>query len=605
MHFPWSRLHRQLTCTLALWCSDFPHVAMPPSGYLARQLKHKTAPRATVNGLKSAGSGTYPRERLKNRRFVNDISVEYAVSAAVAVLTVIAFMLVRPRVRTRFVRRLDGEEFARAADELAKTLPLPEKGGAGVSSRPFVKLVRNAARPVDGEAGKLLGRVRDVFAEHEEEIASLKKRDFAPLDTLPSVNGEARVIKIAELVLTSSAMLFSEERLREAVDAVNSRHTLSYDEVEKLPLALEFVVLRRLALLAYALKTVKSAADAGERAGARPRSRRAARLSAKFGSSVFFALAAATELGFSATKLKTRAGGILDESVFYAENCFLSLTVLRTVDYAEFYKPLEILTKYDIYKNADEKSKIAFNKCLSEVGQGENLDEYAVALRLERYISAGILPPLALSSFKAAGSLIMFGRVKRDTAALARALSSEEAMSLLFGGYKNVGSTLEKSKMYTNIPPKTEYFGVNFGISEKDSELSLAPSFPPCARRAEVEIERGGVDELRLVEPVNLGDLLQPEIAAGVALESVRVDELVLGARNRVHRTPDRKHLLIERKFFLTSGYQPLLILAVVYGEGRRIADPLAVFAQYAHADRMEGARPDIAGDIRVAEYRA
>ena len=87
----------------------------------------------------------------------------------------------------------------------------------------------------------------------------------------------------------------------------------------------------------------------------------------------------------------------------------------------------------------------------------------------------------------------MFGRVKRDTAALARALSSEEAMSLLFGGHKNVGSTLEKCKMYTNIPPKTEYFGVNFGISEKDSELCLAPSFPPCARRAEVEIERGGV----------------------------------------------------------------------------------------------------------------
>ena len=120
-----------------------------------------------------------------------------------------------------------------------------------------------------------------------------------------------------------------------------------------------------------------------------------------------------------------------------------------------------------------------------------------------------------------------------------------------------------------------------------------------------VEIERGGVDELRLVEPVNLGDLLQPEIAAGVALESVRIDELVLGARNRVHRTPDREHLLVERQLLLAGGYQPLLILAVVYGEGRRIADPLAVFAQYADADRMECTRPDIAGDIRVAEYGA
>ena len=25
LHFPWSRLHRPLTGTLALWCSDFPH----------------------------------------------------------------------------------------------------------------------------------------------------------------------------------------------------------------------------------------------------------------------------------------------------------------------------------------------------------------------------------------------------------------------------------------------------------------------------------------------------------------------------------------------------------------------------------------------------
>ena len=24
LHFPWSRLHRTLSCTLALWCSDFP-----------------------------------------------------------------------------------------------------------------------------------------------------------------------------------------------------------------------------------------------------------------------------------------------------------------------------------------------------------------------------------------------------------------------------------------------------------------------------------------------------------------------------------------------------------------------------------------------------
>ena len=48
-------------------------------------------------------------------------------------------------------------------------------------------------------------------------------------------------------------------------------------------------------------------------------------------------------------------------------------------------------------------------------------------------------------------------------------------------------------KSIQHLIPQRLNFGVNFGISEKDGELSLAPSFPSCARRAEVEIERGGV----------------------------------------------------------------------------------------------------------------
>ena len=48
LHFPWSRLHRQLTCTLALRCSDFPHIAMPPSDYLAGQLKHKKTVKSRI-----------------------------------------------------------------------------------------------------------------------------------------------------------------------------------------------------------------------------------------------------------------------------------------------------------------------------------------------------------------------------------------------------------------------------------------------------------------------------------------------------------------------------------------------------------------------------
>ncbi len=106
-----------------------------------------------------------------------------------------------------------------------------------------------------------------------------------------------------------------------------------------------------------------------------------------------------------------------------------------------------------------------------------------------------------------------------------------------------------------------------------------------------IEIHRPRCEQPALVLRIGLGQRLFPGgLRAG--RERLVIDQLVLQVRHLGRHHLRRELLGVELELTAGEGHQALGIRLVVDGERRRVAEPLRLPAQDAHAGRVEGHHP-------------
>lgn len=425
---------------------------------------------------------------------VNNRGVEYAVAGGVAVLFVVLYLLVKPVRRESFCEPLDEKQFAEGARRLAEIMPPPERGGKDVNAAKYARKVKKAANARLGdEDEKYFGRLYAPFCEHREEIESLCKTDFSHLADLPYTDGMPRTVKIADFVLSHSKYLLAEDRLDAALSAVTEKTTLTFDEMRAFPVAVRFCILKKLASAFDASEKMRDIAARARRIAAHPARAESSSDFRALKRNAVFNRVCAEKLGYEGATFAKTFGDLADETIFYTENCFLSLQLLTLFDFSQYYNPFKIIAKYEVLKKSDDKIITAFFNALSRQSERENLDETAYALRLENYIDKGFIPPLIVRTLGSGKRRISVVGEKDDIVTLARALTSDTAMQLAFGAGTTRGKSVEKLMIKSPKPPKTLRYTIAMGISERNGNLTVNPVFPSCVTGARLGFVYDGV----------------------------------------------------------------------------------------------------------------
>lgn len=430
----------------------------------------------------------------KTAREVNNPCVEYALAGGIAVLFVVLYLLVKPVGREEFCEPLNEESFAEESRRFAALMPLPERGGKDLNAAKFARKVKKAAHKTLKEEDKeFFSRLYAPFCEKKEEIDYLLGLDYSALGNLPFVGTEPRTVKIAQFVLSHSKFLLAEDRIDTAMKAVTDKVTPTFEEILNFPIAVCFCLLRKLAAVADNLEKMIDIAARARRIAAHPARAEQSPDFHRLKNNVVFNRICAAELGYEGAKFDKSFGDLADEAVFYTDNVFVSLRVLQYLDFCQYYKPLNILAKYDVLKNSKEKIVTNYFNALSRQSERENLDETAYALRLENYISKGIIPPLEVRARNVGKKRIAVCSEEDNIVSLARALTSDAAMQLSFGGGDGKSNKASKIRIKSEKPPKTETYTIKLGISERDRNLVLSPALPSCVEDVVVEFEYDGV----------------------------------------------------------------------------------------------------------------
>lgn len=425
---------------------------------------------------------------------VNNRGVEYAVAGGVAVLFVVLYLLVKPVRRESFCEPLDENQFAAESRRLAEIMPPPERGGKDVGAAKYARKVKKAAKiALDDEDEKYFGRLYAPFREHGEEIESLCRTDFSRLADLPYTDGVPRTVKIADFVLTHSKYLLAEDRLDAALYAVTEKTTLTFEEMRAFPVAVRFCILKKLAATVEAAEKMRDIAARARRIAAHPARAASSSDFRALKRNAVFNRVCAEKLGYEGATFAKTFGNLADETVFYTENCFLSLRLLTLFDFSRYYNPLKIMAKYEVLKKSDEKTVTAFFNALSRQSERENLDETAYALRLENYTDKGFIPPLNVRMLGSGKRRISVVGENDDIVTLARALTSDTAMQLAFGAGTGKKKSMEKLLIKSPKPPKMLQYTVEMGISERDGNMTVKPSFPACVNGARIDFVHDGV----------------------------------------------------------------------------------------------------------------
>lgn len=118
-----------------------------------------------------------------------------------------------------------------------------------------------------------------------------------------------------------------------------------------------------------------------------------------------------------------------------------------------------------------------------------------------------------------------------------------------------------------------------------------------------VEVQRGELFELFLIRVVNLADVLFPHVVRAQLSQIARGQDMIfLCAGDGGEDAFDRQCVGVDIRFLHDLCDKALGVVRIIDGKGVVVADVMDILAQNAHADRMEGAGPDVLGG--GAEHR-
>lgn len=429
---------------------------------------------------------------IKILSFGNKHIMEYAISITVAAVFIAVYLLTRPKIRAEYFDVYDDLEYGLASKEYVRSLSLPKESGK-TDVKKYVSRIKLITFKIKS---KKYGDFFDCFNIFKEDVAQLLKTDLSELEALPSIDNEARAVKLARFCLAHSNYKFDDGRVRTIIEEQNKRKTLSFSEIMSMQSAFLYVYIEKLCYIYLQLETLAKIYDLSAKYVYNP-----ILLDEKYKKltkSRLFLSICARYAGYKNDYFADIYKCVLDNFCNEIKDILSDVKRVQEYDFSRYYTPLEILDKFEIFSNSPPSVKNNFLKLIKEQSDKENLDEFLYTMRLEKYMKSASAGHIRVKKANLFSHTLCFINHKRDITMLATALGSRHFMNLYFAPNNNskrkLGKSISKMLEFENtFEPIYKFRTINFGISTVGGKLRVSPALPRQIDRADVVFDVNGV----------------------------------------------------------------------------------------------------------------
>ena len=435
--------------------------------------------------------------------------MEYAISIGVVAVFFVIFLLRRPKIREIYFETYDEETFNAEIDGFVRRMPLPTQKNE-LKTKRYQNHAKKGLRSLAKKKYSTLFLHLDIDTER---ISSILKTKLDALQTQPSVNGEPRNVALARFCLAHSQYIFCDDRAVKTLEAQNKVRTLSISEIMSMREAFEYVLIEKTAFIAEKIRILTKLYKLAERY---VKSATADSTAAKYPKTVkskLFLSICAQIAGYKEDLYVETLQNTIDKLKEEFATVCSSWESVAMYDFSRSYTPLEIYDKFEVFANTNELCKQNFLKLAQDLSDDENLDEFMLAIRVEKYVesaSAGHIKVRRWEFFNRQFNVLF---QKKDISMLAAALTSKYFMSLYFNkstlpfSPKNDKSITKIFKFENTFEPIYKFQTVNFGINSSGGKLKLSPHLPKQIKSADLVFEACGVSNTLHIERANEREL--------------------------------------------------------------------------------------------------
>lgn len=413
----------------------------------------------------------------------------YAISIGVVAAFVLLYFLTRCTIRPRYARYLDQDSFEKSAKQFVHSMPMPKKNGKMSGVNQIASIKRNLF---------LLKRKRyggefDGMSISKDKLKTLSC--VSDLADLPFVGGDPRAVLLARFCIENSAGRADFQRIKCVLEAQNLWRTLTFKEIEGMKSAFKYALCEQFAFFYEKLHAFARCSDIAEKYVSSPLN--VSKKYASLAKSKLFLSLCARAAGYKAEYYANLYDSCISNFKKELETLCASLEFLEKFDFTPFYSPLEIYDKYEIFYSAENGAKRNFLRLAGEISDRENLDEFLLAIRVDKYMHSASSGHMSLKRFTFAGRNFSCISQAKDISMLATALSSHYFMDMYFRPVNRRFSNRSITKIleYENsFEPIYKFKNLNFGINVKNGKLRISPTLPDEILSADVAFSYSGVE---------------------------------------------------------------------------------------------------------------
>lgn len=411
--------------------------------------------------------------------------MEYLVAVILTLSFFIFYVATKRKPREPFTTLLSDDDYIKKCNVTAVNFGAPkENGKCTYDAKPFYKAIKKA------EKLTLKSKIKEIreFQPYFSALKKTAKRDFEKLADLPCKEDKTRVEIIARTALENSEYMLIEGKIASVFDAFNKISTVTFPEIEEMKNAFRYVYLEKAGYIASRLLTFEKIRKISLKISKNPKRYENSKLYARMKDNNVFLYYSALERGEKIPSAEAVYFDVLRSSEKILSNIADGINLLDAFSFYRFYRPLEILYRYDLFVEAEESAKKGFLLDLSEQSTKINIDEYCFALVIDNYLKRAVPPAMSAKKINLGfGTIFAFYR-KKDLMTLLGALTSRDVMSLYYDEpLKRDASILKNVKFKNTLVPFTQEKTLKFGISIGNDKFTLTPSIPSEFEKVELD----------------------------------------------------------------------------------------------------------------------
>ncbi len=417
--------------------------------------------------------------------------MEYLIAGIVTFAFFTLYLIGKSKQREEFSKLLSDEKYVIKLKKIADFQAV-KSGNLTYDVKPFYKKIKKARKLAEKSDCDELKILSELLKQVEKHAKGVKNCD--DISDLPCIKNLSRMEIIAKTALSSCEFNIIEDKIATAFETFNKISTVTFDEIKIADKVFEYVLLEKAGFLASRVLTIEKIRKIAEKISKNPKKYEKSKIYRILKDNNVF-------LHFSSSfrgEVTPSADAVYFD-VAYSTRRILSsiadsLERLSAFSFYRFYRPLEILHSYDVFRESGADEKISFMTELCRQSTKLNIDEYVYALTIENYLNRAVPTPIGAKKIQTPESAVYVFRQKRNLIMLCRALSSREMTSLFFKNPRKNQNSILKSALFKNtFAPFTSKNTLKFGVSILGDNLFLEPSISSEFEKIDLDFSHDGV----------------------------------------------------------------------------------------------------------------